>query len=186
MVFCTLQSGSILWSPLQAFVVFVASTVRLFITRWKSELKVCCKRVNENGNPIKDSVPWWLRVDVHERTRRAVCTREVNESFQHTAHSRSNNRTTIYLQQQQQQQQQQTGPTAVAATRSSGAGPAARVALVAARCWSLSRVLCVTWSCTPEYYSVVRERIYFVGDVCCSGCFATTRKKIRPLKPRQK
>ena len=126
MVFCTLQSGSILWSPLQAFVVFVASTVRLFITRWKSELKVCCKRVNENGNPIKDSVPWWLRVDVHERTRRAVCTREVNESFQHTAHSRSNNRTTIFS--QQQQQQQQTGPTAVAAARSSGGGAAAGAA----------------------------------------------------------
>ena len=57
--------------------------------------------------PFDDSVPWWLRVDVRERTRRAVCKRKVNESFQHTAHSRSNNRTTIYS-----QHQQQTDPTA--------------------------------------------------------------------------
>ena len=47
--------------------------------------------------PFDDSVPWWLRVDARERTRRAVCTRKVNESFQHTAHSRSNNRTTTIL-----------------------------------------------------------------------------------------
>ena len=73
--------------------------------------------------PFDDSVPWWLRVDVRERTRRAVCTRKVNESLRHTAHSRSNNRTTIYL-----QQQQQTGPTAVAASRSSGGGAAAGAA----------------------------------------------------------
>ena len=54
---------------------------------------------------VHDSVPWWLRADVRERSRRAVCTRK--ESFQHTAHSRSNNRTTIYS-----QHQQQTDPTA--------------------------------------------------------------------------
>ena len=49
--------------------------------------------------PFDDPAPW-LRVDVRERTRRAVCTRKVNESFQHTARSRSNNRTTTYSQQQ--------------------------------------------------------------------------------------
>ena len=69
--------------------------------------------------PFHDSVPWWLSVDVRERTRRAVRTRKANESFQHTAHSRSINRTTtIYS------QQQQTGPTAVAAARSSSGGVA--------------------------------------------------------------
>ena len=44
-----------------------------------------------------DALPLWLRLDVCERTRCAVCTRKVNESFQHAAHSRrSNNRTTMY------------------------------------------------------------------------------------------
>ena len=47
--------------------------------------------------PFDDPVPWWLRVDVGERKRRAVCTRKVNESLQHTAHSRtSSNRTDLF------------------------------------------------------------------------------------------
>ena len=71
-----------------------------------------------------DSVLWWLRVDGRERRRRAVCTRKVNESFQHTACSRrSNDRTTIYS-----QRQQQTGPTAEAAARSGSGGASAGAA----------------------------------------------------------
>ena len=54
------------------------------------------------GPKRPSAFPAW-RVDVRERRRRAVCTRKVNESFQHTAHSRSNNRTIIYSQQHQQQ-----------------------------------------------------------------------------------
>ena len=50
-------------------------------------------------------------------------------------------------------------------------------------CALLGSVTCaVSWSCM---YSVVCEWIYFVVDVCCSGFFATTRKNIRTLKPRQ-
>ena len=103
--------------------------------------------------PFDDSVPWWLRVDVRERTRHTVCTRKVNESFRHTAHSRSNNRTTtIYS-----QQQQQTGPTAVAAARSSSEPPIVRSmthclrgcallgSVMCALCYLVIYLLCSAW-----------------------------------------
>ena len=76
-------------------------------------------RERASYRPFEDSVPWWPRVDVRERTRRAHTQRK--RKSQHSAHSRSNNSTTI-------SQEQQTGSTAVEAARSSGGGAAAGVA----------------------------------------------------------
>ena len=41
------------------------------------------RRGRRDGHLI---VPWWLRIDVRERTRRAVCTHKVHESL-NTSHT---------------------------------------------------------------------------------------------------